>query len=90
MQNSNHVPLYGIAGSVNSLLAVGDNGAILHHRVGDASWTPVEAASQSRGYLRGVAALGEGQFLVAGGGGALFAVSVPDAGAPTRQEAHNE
>jgi len=90
MQNSNHAPLYGITGFGDALLAVGDNGAILHHRVGDASWTRVEAAGQSRGYLRGVAGLDEGQFLVAGGGGALFAVSVPDAGAPARQEAQNE
>jgi photosystem II stability/assembly factor-like uncharacterized protein len=90
MPNSNHAPLYGITGSGESLLAVGDNGAILHYGVGDASWAPVEAAGQSRGYLRGVAGLGEGQFLVAGGGGALFAVAVPDAEAPTRQEAHHE
>jgi photosystem II stability/assembly factor-like uncharacterized protein len=90
MQNRNPAPLYGIAGFGDSLLAVGDNATILHHRIGDVSWTPLEEVSQSRGYLRGVAGLGDGQFMVAGAGGALFAVTVPDAGAPARQDANNE
>jgi photosystem II stability/assembly factor-like uncharacterized protein len=90
VQNRNPAPLYGIAGFGDWLLAVGDNATILHHRIGDASWTPLEEAGQARGYLRGVAGLGDGRFMVAGAGGALFAVTVPDAGAPTRQEANNE
>jgi photosystem II stability/assembly factor-like uncharacterized protein len=90
VQNRSPAPLYGITGSGDSLLAVGENGTVLHYRIGDLSWAPLEGVSQSRGYLRGVAALGDGRFMVAGGGGALFAVTVPDSGAPTRQEASNE
>jgi photosystem II stability/assembly factor-like uncharacterized protein len=90
MQNHSPAPLYGITGFDDSLLAVGENGTILHHRIGDGSWTPLEEVSQSRGYLRGVAGLGDGRFMVAGGGGALFAVTVPDGTEPTRQEASNE
>lgn len=90
IQNGNPAPLYGIAGLGDSLLAVGENNTILHHKIGDVSWTPLEGVSESRGYLRGVAGLGDGQFVVAGGGGALYTVTVPDAGPPTRQEAHNE
>lgn len=90
MQSRSPAPLYGIAGAGDSLLAVGENGTVLRHRIGDASWAPLEGVSQARGYLRGVAGLGDGRFMVAGGGGALFAVTVPDAGAPTRQEASNE
>jgi photosystem II stability/assembly factor-like uncharacterized protein len=90
VQNGSPAPLYGIAGFGDALLAVGENAAILHHKIGDVSWTPLEAAGQSRGYLRGVAGLGDGQFVVAGGGGALYTVTVPDGGVQTRQDAHNE
>jgi photosystem II stability/assembly factor-like uncharacterized protein len=90
IQNGNSAPLYGISGFGDSLLAVGENTTILHHRIGDGAWTPLEDISQSRGYLRGVAALGDGRFMVAGGSGALFAVTVPDGAALTHQEAHHE
>ncbi|MCU0963189.1 MAG: hypothetical protein MUF48_24105, partial [Pirellulaceae bacterium] len=90
VQSGNNAPLYGIAGVGDALLAVGENGAVLHHRLGDAAWAPLAGTTRSRGYLRGVAGLGDGSFVVAGGGGTLFAVTTPDGGAPTGQKTHNE
>jgi photosystem II stability/assembly factor-like uncharacterized protein len=90
MQTGNNAPLYGIAGFGDSLLAVGENGAVLHHRLGDAAWAPLEGTTRSRGYLRGVTGLDDGRFVVAGGGGALFALAAPDAAATTGREAHDE
>lgn len=90
MQSGSNAPLYGITGIDDALLAVGENGAVLHHTLGDAAWAPLEGATRSRGYLRGVAALDDGSFVVAGGGGALFAVTAPDGGTPPGQEAHDE
>jgi len=80
MQNGINTPLYGITGFGDTLVAVGDNATILHHRIGDLSWTPLIDATQSRAYLRGVAGLGDGQFIVAGGGGTLLSITVPDIG----------
>ena len=79
-QSGINTPLYGITGLGNTLVTVGDNTTILYHRMGDASWTPLNDATQSRTYLRGVAGLGNGQFLAAGGG-VLFRVTIPDSGA---------
>jgi photosystem II stability/assembly factor-like uncharacterized protein len=90
MQNAGTAPLYGITGSGESLLAVGDNATILHHRLGAVAWMPIEDISESRSYLRAVAGLGDGRFVVGGGGGAHFTVTAPDAGAPSGQEAPNE
>lgn len=87
MPSGTNAPLYGIAGLDDVLLAVGENATILQHRSGDASWTSLEGVTQSRGYLRGVAGVGGGRFLVAGGGGTLFAVTVPDGGVPAGQAA---
>lgn len=69
-------PLYGIGGFGNSLVAVGDNSSILYYRLGDPQWSSLTEATLSRTYLRGVTALGGGDFIVAGGG-TLFAISVP-------------
>ncbi len=41
MHNGINAPLYGITGFGDTLVAVGDNATILHHRMGDASWTPL-------------------------------------------------
>jgi photosystem II stability/assembly factor-like uncharacterized protein len=90
MQNGINIPLYGITGFGNTLVAVGDNATILYHRIGDASWTPLNGATKSRAYLRGVAGLGDGQFVTAGGGGALFSIKIPDSGALESPEALNE
>lgn len=87
MRTGTNAPLYGIAGLGDTLLAVGENATILHHRIGDASWNALEDLTGSRGYLRGVAGLGEGRFVVGGGGGTVFAVNVPDGGPPARQNA---
>jgi photosystem II stability/assembly factor-like uncharacterized protein len=88
--NRSNVPLYGVTGFGDSLLAVGDNTTVLHHKIGDVSWTLLEDVSESRNYLRGVAGVDDGRFVVAGGSGALFTVTVPGAGTLSLQEAHNE
>ena len=88
--NGINTPLYGITGSGKTLVAVGDNTTILYHRVGDAAWRPLNDATKSRTYLRGVTALGDGQFIVAGGGGALFTITIPNIGALASLEAPDE
>ncbi|MEE8495789.1 MAG: YCF48-related protein, partial [Xanthomonadales bacterium] len=85
-----NTPLYGISGFGDTLLAVGDNSTILYHRVGDASWTLLDDATKSRTYLRGVASLGDGRFIAAGGGGALFTITIPNSGALTTLETLDE
>jgi len=80
MQNGINAPLYGITGFGNTLVAVGDNATILYHKMGDASWTPLNGATQSRTYLRGITGLGDSKFITAGGGGALFSITIPDGG----------
>lgn len=90
MQNGINTPLYGITGFGNTLVAVGDNATILYHRIGDASWTPLNGVTKSRAYLRGVAGLDDSQFVAAGGGGALFTITIPDSGAQESQGALNE
>lgn len=87
MPSATTAPLYGIAGVGDTLLAVGENATILQHRIGDAAWTTREGVTRSRGYLRGVAGIDGGRFLVVGGGGTLFAVMASDGGAPDGQEA---
>ncbi len=71
-------PLYGIDSDGETLLAVGDNTTILYRRAGDTSWNLLKDAVKSRTYLRGIAGLGNGQFIVAGGGGALFTITLPN------------
>ena len=78
MPSGINTPLYGITGFGNTLVAVGDNATILYHRVGDESWVTLNDATKSRTYLRGIAGLGDGQFLAAGGGGALFTITIPN------------
>jgi len=85
-----NTPLYGITGYGNTLVAVGDNTAILYQKVGDESWTPLNEAAKSRTYLRAVVSLDDGRFVVAGGGGILFAVTIPGSGAQARLEAPDE
>jgi photosystem II stability/assembly factor-like uncharacterized protein len=90
MQSGSNAPLYGIAGFDDALLAVGENGAMLHYSVGDPGWAPLEGGTRSRGYLRGVAALKDGSFVVAGGGGVLYTLAAPKGAAPTGKEARDE
>lgn len=87
MPGGTNAPLYGIASVGDTLLAVGENATILQHRIGVASWTSLEGFTQSHGYLRGVAGVGCGRFLVVGGGGALFAVTTSDGAATHGQPA---
>jgi photosystem II stability/assembly factor-like uncharacterized protein len=89
LQNGIKAPLYGITGFGDTLVAVGDNATILYRQTGDAPWTPLEDATGSRTYLRGVAGLGNGQFVVAGGG-TLFTITIPDNGALTRLDTPDE
>ena len=81
MSSGSNLPLYGIAGFGDTLVAVGDNTSILYYRTGDLSWTTFNDAINSRTYLRGVIGLTENEFITAGGGGALFTITVPDSGA---------
>ena len=89
MQSGSNMPLYGITGFGNTLVAVGDNTTVLHHRIGDASWNLLNDTSKSRTYLRGVTGLGGGQFVTAGGG-VLFTISIPGNGALASLETLNE
>lgn len=73
-----NIPLYGITGIGNTLVAVGDNTTIMYHRIGDTEWTLLNGARKTRTYLRGVISLEDGQFLTAGGGGAIFTITLPD------------
>lgn len=77
-------PLYGIAGSDKHLMAVGDNTTILYHHSGDASWHRLDTSGRQRTYLRAAASLGDGDFVVAGGG-ALFTVTLPGTHTPATQ-----
>ena len=83
-------PLYGITGFGDTLVAVGDNSTILYQRVGDVAWTLLNEATKSRTYLRGVAGLGDERFIAAGGGGALFTLTIPDSGALAKLETPDE
>lgn len=85
-----NTPLYGITGFGNTLLAVGDNSTILYQRVGDASWTPISDATKSRTYLRGITGLDDDHFIAAGGGGALFTITIPNSGALAALETLDE
>lgn len=82
-----NVPLYGITGSGNTLVAVGDNATILYHRPGGTSWTLLNGTRKTRTYLRSITSLGNDQFITAGGGGAIFTITVPDSEAPASTEA---
>ena len=89
MPSGVNMPLYGVAGLGGSLVAVGDNTTILHNHVGVAAWQPLEAADKSLTYLRAVAGLGNGEFVVAGGG-SLFTVTIPDGAALADEVALDE
>ncbi len=80
MASGSNIPLYGITGFGNTLVAVGDNTTILYHRMGDSSWTELNGARKSRAYLRGIIGVSDDQFITAGGGGALFTITLPDRG----------
>ncbi|MDT8322326.1 MAG: YCF48-related protein [Xanthomonadales bacterium] len=77
-------PLYGITGSADRLLAIGDNTTILYHHSGDTSWHPLDTGGKQRTYLRAAASLGNGEFVVAGGG-TLFTVAIPETHTPSTQ-----
>jgi photosystem II stability/assembly factor-like uncharacterized protein len=89
MDTGTNAPLYGISGFENTLVAVGDNSTIVYYRMGEPAWNVLDDASQSRTYLRGVTGLGNGQFVVAGGG-SLFGITIPDRGALASLEAVGE
>jgi len=72
-----NIPLYGISGFGDTLVAVGENTTILYQSPGDSSWKLLDGAVKSRTYLRGIIGMGGNQFIAAGGGGALFTVTVP-------------
>ena len=72
-----NTPLYGIAGSVNARVAVGDNTTVLYQSAVDGPWQPLDATAQARAYLRAVTPLDGDSFVVAGGG-TLFIVDVPE------------
>lgn len=84
--SGSNIPLYNITGFGNTLLAVGENTTILYHRAGDSAWTLLEDTIKSRTYLRGVVGIGGDQFIAAGGGGALFTVTVPQMSLETPDE----
>lgn len=71
-----NTPLYGIAGTGGNLLAVGDNTTVLSRGSAAAAWQPLDTVGKTRTYLRAVAELGDGSFVVAGGG-TLFTVTRP-------------
>lgn len=85
MPTGTNAPLYGIAGLGDRLLATGENATVLYHRVGDASWNALEDFTDARGYLRGAVGVGDGRFVVAGGGGALIEVTLPGVGKPAQR-----
>lgn len=72
-----NIPLYGISGFGDTLVAVGENTTILYHNPGDSSWSLLNSAVKSRTYLRGIIGIGGNKFITAGGGGALFTATVP-------------
>jgi len=76
--SSSTTPLYGIRGAGDTLVAVGDNTTIMVSRRADGTWAPLGQTKKSRTYLRGVAGLDRNHFVVAGGGGSLFSVTIPD------------
>jgi photosystem II stability/assembly factor-like uncharacterized protein len=85
-----NAPLYGVSGSGDTVVAVGDNSTILYHRIGSSDWTLIKGATRSRTYLRGVAGTGTGAFVVAGGQGNLFQVEIPDSERLASQGTHHE
>jgi photosystem II stability/assembly factor-like uncharacterized protein len=72
-----NIPLYGISGFGDTLVAVGENTTILYYSPGDSSWNLLDGTVKSRTYLRGIIGMDGNQFIAAGGGGALFTVTVP-------------
>ncbi len=78
MDSGSRIPLYGITGFGNTLVAVGENTAILYYRLGDSAWSQLDGARKTRTYLRDVIPLNENQFITTGGGGALFTITLPE------------
>ena len=72
-----NIPLYGLTGFGQTLVAVGENTTILYHTLGDSSWTLLDGAVKSRTYLRGITSVNENKFITTGGGGALFTFELP-------------
>jgi len=90
IQTGINIPLYGLSGDDQSLVAVGDNATILYHTTGDSAWTLLDDAIKSRTYLRGIIGLGDGRFITAGGGGTLSTVKLPRAVNPAGKETADE
>ena len=70
-------PLYGIRGFGDTLVAVGENTTILYRSPDHSTWHLLDGAVKSRTYLRGIISMGDNEFIAAGGGGALFTITVP-------------
>jgi len=85
-----NIPLYGITGFGDTLVAVGDNATILHKRIGDSSWSQFDGGLKTRTYLRGITGLNENQFITAGGGGAIFTITLPVYESPVSLAVANE
>lgn len=79
-------PLYGIGGSADSLLAVGENSTVIHREADAGRWSPVKVDTKSHDYLRGVTATGKGRFLVAGGGGVVVRIAMADLQSSTSEK----
>ncbi len=90
MQSGISTPLYGIKGSGNTLVAVGDNTTILYSGTDSDVWAPLDETIKSRTYLRGVIGLDDERFIVAGGGGSLFAITIPEHGSLASPETDDE
>ena len=90
MESGISTPLYGITGFGNTLVAVGDNSTILYSGTDSAVWAPLDDTIKFRTYLRGVIGLDDKRFIVAGGGGSLFAITIPDHGQLASQEMADE
>jgi photosystem II stability/assembly factor-like uncharacterized protein len=74
--NDIKMPLYGVTGVGNALIAVGDNATIVYRPATEASWTGLDSSVGTRTYLRAITGLGDDQFLAAGQG-VLFTGVVP-------------
>jgi len=90
LDSGSRIPLYGITGFGNSLIAVGENTTILYYRLGDSAWSQLDGALKTRTYLRGVVPLNENQYITAGGGGALFTITLPGSAVPASPGAAGE
>lgn len=67
-ESGTEAPLYGVDGDGETIIAVGENGALLSYQQGQ--WQPVKGQQQVRAYLRAID-VQHGTVVSAGGGGAI-------------------